>query len=427
MNDEQYDVVIAGGGPAGLAIAAELAARARVLLIERRRPGTTYATWCTYMDRVVDHGLERAVVFRSDRLRFESPSCSHDMLDDCVVLDHDVVMRVWIEQARAAGAEIRQASFQGYRRRRDGLDVVTSRGTFTARLLVDAMGCPSPIVDQHRLAKRINAWVLYGARIRLPGNLQRPPRIEYYPLHDAENTYVGIHPFGDQDLNVYVFKGHIGGCGDPLELRQRFESLLARSFPGATTVAPLIGTIPSGMLRRYALDRVIFWGAAGMLNPDGCGMGFNEILRRRRTFCEQIGQVLETDRLDRRSLERVAGNLRDRETVYFQRIIGAFSLHFSKCPARWDGGVRWLNAMGPESRFWMRNEMGLGWIRAATLRLHGVIPLAESVRMIPLRELVFIVGQLARFLLGRGCPGSPEVSTRPPWWWRPVRGTGGRR
>jgi len=396
-----YDVVSAGGGPAGLSIAADLARRARVLLIEKRRPGTTYATWCSYMDRVVEHGLERAVAFRADHFHFEAPTLSHDMQDDCVVLDHDEVMRIWLGRATEAGAVVQQARYESYRRIDDGVEVSTSRGPVRARLLIDAMGCPSPITEQHRLVKRKNAWVLYGARIRLPPRSRRKPCIEYYPLNDSDNSYVGCHPYGDDEINLYVFKGHLGGYGAPLELRSRFERLLEASYPGATIVAPLVGTIPSGILRRYALDNLIFWGASGMLNPDGCGMGFNEILRRGRTFCAAIIGLLESGRLDGHSLSGVAAGLRDQEAVHFQRIIGAFSLHFIKSNDRWDGGVQWLNALGPESRFWMRNEMSLGWIREATFRLHRAVPLAESIRMIPARELAFVLGQLARFSLGR--------------------------
>lgn len=398
---DHYDIVIAGGGPAGLSIAADLARDARVLLVERRRPGTTYATWCSYMDRVVAHGLESAVAFRADHLHFSGPSCSHAMADDCVVLDHDAVMRIWLERAAAAGVAVRQASFLSYRRLAGGVEVATSRGPVRTRLLIDAMGCPSPIAERHRLIRRKDAWVLYGARIRLPDGGRRPPRIEYRPLNDADNAYVGSHPYGLEETNLYVFKGQSGGYGDPRELRPRFERLLAADYPGAAIVAPLIGTIPSGVLKRYALDNVVFWGAAGMLNPDGCGMGFNEILRRKATFCAEVSALVRQDRLDAASLGRVAERIRDRESMHFQRIIGSFSLSFIKSPDRWDGGVRWLNALGPESRHWMRNDMSLAWIRQATLRLHRVIPLRESVRMIPPRDLPFIVGQLARFALGR--------------------------
>ncbi|NOY95970.1 MAG: hypothetical protein GXO81_06265 [Chlorobi bacterium] len=45
----------------------------------------------------------------------------------------------------------------------------------------------------------------------------------------------------------------------------------------------------------------------------------------------------------------------------------------------------------------MRNEFTLEWIMKATLRLHKVIPIKETVSMIPMDNLPFVLEQLARF------------------------------
>ena len=134
-----------------------------------------------------------------------------------------------------------------------------------------------------------------------------------------------------------------------------------------------------------------------MLNPDGCGMGFNQILMKHQIFAEGIQKVMETDSLDQKSLQKVANSLKDQETINFQKIIGAFSLFFIGSPGKWDGGVRWLNAMGEDSKYWMRNEMTLEWIKNANLRLNKAIPLMETFKMIPLNDFFFILGQFIRF------------------------------
>lgn len=393
---ESFDIIIAGAGPAGLTAAIELGKAFKVLLIERQKPGTTNATWYSYADRAKEYGLDDAVAVRTDYIKFTSPSETHLMRDDCVIFDHHKVMQIWLERAKENGVDIRQEAFLDYSHVKDGVVVQTNKGEYAAPLLIDAMGINSKIVQKNDLIKRKDAWVIYGARIKNV-DLEHPTQLEYYPLNDDANTYVGIHPISQSETNFYLFKGEKNTLGHPEELKEKFEEVLRKSQPNAEKLETLSGTIVSGSLKKYALDHVIFFGSSGMLNPDGCGMGFNEILKKHRIFAEAIDKAMMNKQLKQKSLEKIAEQLRDQEVIHFQKIIGAFSLYFIKSTGKWDGGVKWLNAMGEDSKNWMRNEMDLEWLKKANIRLHKSIPISETVKMIPLDELPFIMGQLVRF------------------------------
>lgn len=393
---EAFDVIIAGAGPAGLTAAVELSKEFKVLLLEKEKPGTTKATWYSYADRAKAYGLDEAVAIRTDYIKFTSPSQTHFMRDDCVIFDHNKVLEIWLNRAQNNGAVIRQETFVDYQYNENGVVVRTDKGKYTAPLLIDAMGIQSPIVQKNKLIKRKDAWVIYGARLKNV-DFENPSQLEYYPLNDDANTYVGIHPISKSETNFYLFKGEKNTLGHPAELREKFEKVLTQTQPGAKKLETLSGTIVSGSLKKYALNNIIFFGSSGMLNPDGCGMGFNEILKKHRLFASEISKALRNKSLDQKNLGKIASKLRDQEVVHFQKIIGAFSLYFIKSTGKWDGGVKWLNAMGEDSKNWMRNEMDLEWLKKANIRLHKTIPITETVKMIPFNELPFIMGQLVRF------------------------------
>ncbi len=395
---ENFDIIITGGGPAGLSSAAELSKNFKVLVLEKEKPGTTRSTWYSYEDRAKKYQLEDAIVVRTSYIKFTAPTTEHLMKDDCVIFDHNKVLEIWMERAIANGAEVKNEIFISYKNTRNQVSVKTNKGTYQARLLVDSMGITSPILASNNLIRRKDAWVIYGATMTNV-DFENPYQLEYLPLNDEDNTYIGIHPHSDTETNIYAFKGQKNTIGNPEELKNKFEAAIRKIQPNAKKINSLKGTIVSGTLKKYALDNVIFFGSSGMLNPDGCGMGFNQILMKHQEFARAIKNVMKTDTLDQKSLEKVAFSLKDQEIINFQKIIGAFSLYFIRSKGKWDGGVKWLNAMGEDSKYWMRNEMTLDWIRSANLSLNNVIPLKDSYKMIPFNDFFFILGQLIRFKL----------------------------
>jgi len=393
---ERFDIIISGAGPAGLTTAIELASDYKVLLIEKNKPGTTTATWYSYADRAKEYDLEDAVAMRTDYIKFTSPSQTHFMRDDCVIFDHNKVLANWLKKANALDVDIRQEEFISYRYTEGGVVINTNKNQYSTPLLIDTMGINSPIIKQNKLIKRKDAWVIYGARIKNACK-GKACQLEYYPLNDEANTYVGIHPVSNDETNIYVFKGQKNTLGNPDELKEKFEQVLKETNPGAEKVETLTGSIVSGMLHKYALNNIVFFGSSGMLNPDGCGMGFNEVLKQHKVFAEEVKKCIRSNKLDQRSLEKISDKIRNQEVVHFQKIIGAFSLYFIQSAGKWDGGVKWLNAMGEDSKQWMRNEMDLEWLKKANLSLHSAIPFTETVKLIPFNELPFIMGQLIRF------------------------------
>ena len=70
---QNFDIIIAGGGPAGMSAAAELSKHFKVLVLEKNKPGTTQATWYSYEDRAKKYQLEDAILLKTDYIKFTAP------------------------------------------------------------------------------------------------------------------------------------------------------------------------------------------------------------------------------------------------------------------------------------------------------------------------------------------------------------------
>ncbi|VAW27549.1 hypothetical protein MNBD_BACTEROID07-290, partial [hydrothermal vent metagenome] len=235
---EKYDIIIAGAGPAGLTAAVELSKKFKILVVERRKPGTTTSTWYSYGDRVRKYNIEEAVTTRFNEICFTSPTQTHNMKDDCVILNHNKVLQLWIDRAKANGTIIRRETFKDYDYAKGGVFVKTNEGEYFARLLIDAMGSNSIIVAKHKLIKRHDAWVIYGGLIRHE-KLEKPYVLEYYPLNDVDNSYVGIHPYSETETNIYVFQGKSNTMGKPAELKGIFDKTIQELHPNGKRIQDL--------------------------------------------------------------------------------------------------------------------------------------------------------------------------------------------
>ncbi|MBL0309756.1 MAG: NAD(P)-binding protein [Bacteroidetes bacterium] len=391
-----YDVVVAGAGPAGLSVAAELSKDFKVLVFDRRLSAIPGATWYSYEDRMITYGLEEAIANRCSSLIYESPNHRHEMKDDCIVVDEKAVFEIWQKRILDNKGEIKRMKLVSCSSDKDGVVVHADKQHIRARLLIDCTGIGSPILRKHRLVKHINSWVCYGYSL-LAENVNAD-QIHFAPLNDEINTYVGIHPTSATEVNFYVFVNVENEVGDSSKLKQSFEMAREKYFPNAKKQRLIEGKIISGELKRYALDHVVFFGEAGMLTPPGIGMGFNEILVQHRPFTEGIAHLMRTNRLRASHLQKLSLSLRDKETINFQRIIGKFSYYFNFEPSKYDGGVQWLNKMGHDSKYWMRNEINMAWIKSGVINLNNIFTLKEVLRVMPAKDFLFIAKHFLRFL-----------------------------
>ena len=135
-----------------------------------------------------------------------------------------------------------------------------------------------------------------------------------------------------------------------------------------------------------------------MMAPAGIGMGFNEALLKHKKFSAGVKSLMKNNDFSERSLEKLSGGLFDPAIVQLQQIIAKFTYYFIKHPRKWEDGVKWLSALGKESNKWMRGEINVKWIEDATIKIHKIIPLKETAKMMPVKDYLFVVEHFVKFL-----------------------------
>ncbi len=134
---EEFDVIIAGASFGGLSVASRL--QAKVLIIDKDPLGTHQRSACGTFTSVIESlGLHDAVLATSDRAVIHASGVpSYHLEDPLCTVDYG---RFCYDLLERGSATFLQASVQGLAGSASAPEVITDRGTFRARYLVDASG-----------------------------------------------------------------------------------------------------------------------------------------------------------------------------------------------------------------------------------------------------------------------------------------------
>jgi flavin-dependent dehydrogenase len=287
------DVIIAGGGPAGIACAVALV-RGRpelassVLVLDRAR---------FPRDKPCGGGLTGHIdeVLGALQLTLDVP---HVASRSAVIAFHGVAREVALDrpvrmvrrsdfdaslvgQARALGIEVREgAALTGFRVVSDRVEVQTRAGVLLAKVLVGADGAGS--VVRRALLRRESARPIRLFRLEQPGTspFGEAMLYDFSPMRDGLRGYLWIFPAPGGRINV-------GLMHDPAEARSgaALEALLHRGLvrhgielAGAARGWPAWGYDPEAEI---AAPRVIAVGdAAGIdaLTGEGIAVGMEQAI-----------------------------------------------------------------------------------------------------------------------------------------------------
>lgn len=289
---EIWDLVVVGGGPAGLAVAIVAAEQGfSVVVIERREfppdkacgegvlpPGVKALQRLGIADRF-DHST--SFPFAGIRFIQEDGSAAESLMPSSGMgIRRTVLVEALAGRARDLGAVLRhRCSVNGFEAKSSEGAVYTTEGEIFARLVVAADGLGSSL----RKASGLDAAPHSRRRFALRQHYRIRPWTDFVEVYVDDKGEAVVTPVSDESVGInYVWED--GGIKQPKlpVLASRFPALVARlgNAPPISTVKGA-GPMARAATRRNSDRMVLVGDAAGFVDSisgDGLSIAFNSAL-----------------------------------------------------------------------------------------------------------------------------------------------------
>ena len=344
----QFDAVIIGGGPAGLAIASELSRNWRVLVVDKGQAGTTKRSWFVPLN-VVDEQV-RPFTY-GGVTRFLASTCTgatanwrarqferYPYVDEKTLLPH------WVSVIQENGSEVlSECEYRWHEVSANGVSIDTARGKFQARLMIDCSGYNSSIAKQYGISRAgYYWWSVFGAIGDHPNGLDGMEVGDYMLWQTFADTTRNPNASLQEGRPIFEYEildprtsfSLILYLREEVMAREAMEPVYKHIIRNEATTAAFhdmeikelkYGWYPSASVsQELARERVIFAGDAACWTTP-CGWGMTFILNNYREFSAKLDAALRADTLGRAELAAIPHfRFRERSEIVLNSLITHF-------------------------------------------------------------------------------------------------------
>jgi flavin-dependent dehydrogenase len=330
------DVVIAGGGIAGLLIANALASQFSVTLLEQSDSLPRNKYWLTDAKAARENPqIQQCVDTRYQFLDFVAyDGMTATIHGNYCLWDTDKLIEVLSERLIKSGARLLTGHrLYAFYYGKNSIFVRANSELIQARLLIDCMGFGSPIVGAKSVATISGYYILHGSELAVSDDV-RPIALDNVVVN-RNPAFFELFPTSKGTAHAaIILPSHHYKTDRSLQkefsfiVKQSHYAKHIRHEPGVNG-KPYFGVVPVGRLRHPALDHIVFFGEAGQANPAASATGLTRMLRSYSRLANGLAECLIAGRLDRRNLLRAIPPYMTRMNRVFQESLFENILSFN--------------------------------------------------------------------------------------------------